>query len=132
MRGLVLAAAFALLWSTVNLFHRAADRVQRELDDNEDAQKRSQKEQDGSEIRSVELERLVAEGLTLIERRNSMELFRDLAAIGFALPARTDLITIYDAIASGDFSAAAIALEAIETTEPAVAAAIQKLIADLA
>src|SRR5262245_18291937 len=55
----------ALLWSTVNLFHRAAHRVQRELDDNEDAQKRSQKEQDGAEIRSVELERLVAEGLTL-------------------------------------------------------------------
>jgi len=72
-----------LLWSTVNLFHRAADRVQRELDDNEDAQKRSQKEQDGSEIRSVELERLIAEGLTLIERRNSMELFRDVAADQF-------------------------------------------------
>ena len=49
-----------LLWSAVNLFHRAADRVERELDDNEVAQKRSQKEQDGSEIRSVELERLVA------------------------------------------------------------------------
>src|ERR1700745_332105 len=72
-----------LLWSTVNLFQRAAERVQRELDDNEDAQKRSQKEQDGSEIRSVELERLLAEGLTLIERRNSMELFRDLAADQF-------------------------------------------------
>jgi hypothetical protein len=72
-----------LLWSTVNLFHRAADRVQRGLDDNEDAQKRSQKEQDGSEIRSVELERLVAEGLTLIERRNSMEAFRDIAADQF-------------------------------------------------
>ena len=72
-----------LLWSTVNLFHRAGDRVQRELDDNEDAQKRCQKEQDGSEIRSVELERLVTEGLTLIERRNSMELFRDLAADQF-------------------------------------------------
>jgi hypothetical protein len=69
-----------LLWSTVNVFHRASDRVQRELDDNEVAQKRSQKEQDGSEIRSVELERLIAEGLTLIERRNSMELFRDHAA----------------------------------------------------
>jgi hypothetical protein len=27
-----------LLWSTVNLFHRATDRVQRELDHNEDAQ----------------------------------------------------------------------------------------------
>jgi hypothetical protein len=72
-----------LLWSTVNLFHRAADRVQRELDHNEDAQKRSQNEQDGSEIRSVELQRLVAEGLTLIERRNSMELFRDIAADQF-------------------------------------------------
>jgi hypothetical protein len=72
-----------LLWSTVNLFHRAADRVQRELDDNEDAQKCSQKEQDGSEIRSVELERLLAEGLTLIERRSCMELFRDLAADQF-------------------------------------------------
>jgi YspA, cpYpsA-related SLOG family len=72
-----------LLWSMVNLFHRAGDRVQRELDDNEDAQKRSQKEQDGSEIRSVELERLVTEGLTLIERRNSMEVFRDLAADQF-------------------------------------------------
>jgi hypothetical protein len=72
-----------LLWSTVNLFHRVANRVQGELDDNEDAQKRSQKEQDGSEIRSVELERLIAEGLTLIERRNSMELFRDVAADQF-------------------------------------------------
>jgi hypothetical protein len=72
-----------LLWSTVNVFHRAADRVHRELDDNEVAQKRSQKEQDGSEIRSVELERLVAEGLTLIERRNCMELFRDQAADHF-------------------------------------------------
>jgi SLOG family YspA-like protein len=72
-----------LLWSTVNLFHRAADRVQRELDANELAQKCSQKEQDGSEIRSVELERFIAEGLTLIERRNSMELFRDQAADQF-------------------------------------------------
>jgi hypothetical protein len=69
-----------LLWSTVNLFHRAAGRVQRELDDNESAQKRSQKEQDGSEIRSVELERLLAQGLTLIERRDAIELFRDHAA----------------------------------------------------
>ena len=72
-----------LLWSTVNLFHRAVDRVSRELDDNEQAQRRSQKEQDGTEIRSVELERLIAEGMTLIERRNSMELFRDQAAEHF-------------------------------------------------
>jgi YspA, cpYpsA-related SLOG family len=72
-----------LLWSAVNLFHRAADRVARELDDNEQAQRRSQKEQDGSEIRSVELERLLAEGLTLIERRNCMEFCRDQAAEQF-------------------------------------------------
>ncbi|WP_316227979.1 DUF2493 domain-containing protein [Bradyrhizobium sp. SZCCHNR3015] len=73
-----------LLWSTVNLFHRANERIERELDDNEQAQKRSQRDQDGSEIRSVELERLTAEGMTLIERRNSMEYFRDQAAEHFA------------------------------------------------
>lgn len=68
-----------LLWGTVNLFHRAAERVERELDDNEQAQQRSQREQDGSEVRSVELERLLAEGLTLIERRDAFELMRDQA-----------------------------------------------------
>jgi hypothetical protein len=73
----------ALLWSTVNLFHRAVSRIERELDDNQQAQRRSQNEQDGSEIRSVELERLIVEGLTLIERRDSMELFRDEAAEHF-------------------------------------------------
>jgi hypothetical protein len=72
-----------LLWSTVNLFHRATDRIERELDDNEQAQRRSQKEQDGSEVRSVELERLTAEGMTLIERRDTMEFFRDQAADQF-------------------------------------------------
>ena len=74
-----------LLWSTVNLFHRAVLRVERELDDNEQAQRRSQKEQDGSEIRSVELERLICEGQTLLERRDSLELFRDQAADAFEL-----------------------------------------------
>ena len=72
-----------LLWGTVNLFHRAAGRVERDLDDNEQAQRRLQREQDGSEVKSVELERLTAEGQTLIERRNSMELFRDVASEAF-------------------------------------------------
>jgi hypothetical protein len=31
-----------LLWSTVNLFHRATDRITRELDDNEQGQRRLQ------------------------------------------------------------------------------------------
>jgi hypothetical protein len=69
-----------LLWSTVNVFHRAIDRVQRKLDDNEDAQKSSQRMQDGSEIRSVELERLLAEGEALLSRRDTLEAFRDAAA----------------------------------------------------
>lgn len=72
-----------LLWSTVNLFHRATERIERELDDNEQAQRRSQHEQDGSEVKSVELERLTAEGQTLIERRNAFELMRDQAADHF-------------------------------------------------
>lgn len=72
-----------LLWSTVNLFHRAAERAGRELDDNERAQRRSQREQDGSEVKSVDLERLIAEGRTLIERQDAFELMRDQAAEHF-------------------------------------------------
>ena len=68
-----------LLWSQVNLFHRAAERIERELDDNEQAQKQLQREQDGSEVRSVELERATAEGLSLLERRDAFELMRDTA-----------------------------------------------------
>lgn len=72
-----------LLWGLANLFHRRIDRLQRDLDDNEQAQKRSTREQDGSEVRSVELERLLAEGLSLIERRNAFEAFRDWAGDRF-------------------------------------------------
>jgi len=72
-----------LLWSFVNLFHRRIAAVERALDDNEQAQRRLQREQDGSEVRSVELERLVAEGVNLIERRYAFEAFRDLAAQHF-------------------------------------------------
>ena len=40
-----------LLWSFVNLFHRKLDRIERELDSNEQAQRRGQAEQDGSEVK---------------------------------------------------------------------------------
>ena len=73
-----------LLWSFVNLFHRKADRITRDLDDNEQAQRRSQAEQDGSEVKSVDLERLIAQGLTLTERRNAFEFLRDHAAEHYA------------------------------------------------
>lgn len=69
-----------LLWSTVNMFHRAALRVERTLDDNELAQKQRQREQDGSEVKAVQLEALIAAGQRLIERRDALELFRDTSA----------------------------------------------------
>ncbi len=72
-----------LLWSTVNAFHRGIDRLQRQLDANESAQRTSQHEQDGSEVRSVELERLLAQGEVLIDRRDSLESLRDHAATAY-------------------------------------------------
>ncbi len=74
---------YELLWSMVHAFHRAIDRVQRKLDDNEQAQRQSQRQQDGSEIRSVELERLLADGAMLLERRDTLEAFRGNAADRF-------------------------------------------------
>ncbi|MGB0084810.1 MAG: DUF2493 domain-containing protein [Rhodomicrobiaceae bacterium] len=69
-----------LLWSLTDLFHRKIARVERQLEENEDRQRRSQQEQDGSEIRSVELEALIQQGQAHIERRDAFEQMRDLAA----------------------------------------------------
>lgn len=69
-----------LLWSVTNVFHRTVLRIERQLDDNEQVQRRLQREQDGSEIKAVELENLTAEGQTMIERRDAFELMRDEAA----------------------------------------------------
>ena len=69
-----------LLWNLVNIFQRAGGHADRKLDDNEQVQRRLQREQDGSEIRSVELERAIREGISLIERRDAMEFFREAAA----------------------------------------------------
>ncbi|WP_278983766.1 DUF2493 domain-containing protein [Sphingobium yanoikuyae] len=77
-----------LAWGVVNVFHRAGERIERELDDNEQAQKRMQREQDGSEVKSVELERAIAEGITMLERRDTMEFFRDAAADQFRIHLR--------------------------------------------
>ena len=74
-----------LLWALVNVFHRRIETIERLLDANETAQRTSQSGQDGSEVRSVELERLITQGLTLIERRNSFEFMRDSAAELFAV-----------------------------------------------
>ena len=69
-----------LLWSSVNMFHRAVLRIERKLDDNEQAQKRGQREQDGSEVAAVQLESLIEIGQGLLQRRDSLEVFRDSAA----------------------------------------------------
>ncbi len=74
-----------LCWSLANMFHRAGTQLQRQLDDNEDAQRQSQREQDASEVRSVELERLLREGTGLIERRNALEYMREAAADQFEM-----------------------------------------------
>jgi hypothetical protein len=78
-----------LFWTFVNLFHRKVERVERELDGNEQAQRKAQLEQDGSEVKSVELERLIAQGLSLIERRNAFEFCRDHAARHFEVATGT-------------------------------------------
>ena len=68
-----------VLWSFVNVFHRRLKHLERLLDDNENAQRRSQQEQDFSEVKSVELERLIAQGLALIDRRDAFESLREQA-----------------------------------------------------
>jgi hypothetical protein len=74
------AALDDLLWRLTDLFHKKAARLQRDIEDNEDRQKRSQEEQDGSEIRSVELERLLLQGQMLLENRDVFERIRDFAS----------------------------------------------------
>lgn len=69
-----------LLWSVTNVFHRVVQRIERQLDDNEQAQHCLQREQDGSEVKAVELETLTAQGQTMVERRDAFELMRDQAA----------------------------------------------------
>lgn len=69
-----------ILWHMADIFHRKATRVQSQLDDNEVKQRTSQDDQDGSEVRSVELEKLINEGATIMERRNAFEMMRDTAA----------------------------------------------------
>lgn len=72
-----------LLWAFVNIFHRKLARIEKALDANEDDQRRLQREQDGSEVKSVELERAVDEGMTLLEQQNAYTAMRDMAADKF-------------------------------------------------
>lgn len=72
-----------LSWSLVDILHRKTDRMQRFLDDNELRQKDSHDQQDGSEVMSVELERLTDKGRALLDKRDAIERMRDLASEEF-------------------------------------------------
>lgn len=72
-----------MLWSLVNSFHRRLTHTGKRLDDTTLKIRQAMAEQDGSEIRSVELEHLTEEGTALTETRNAFEAMRDLAAEHF-------------------------------------------------
>lgn len=73
-----------VLWGMTNVFHRRVQRLDLALDRNELAQRESMASQNGSEVRSSELEDLTAEGQTLVEQRNAFEYIRDVAAEQYA------------------------------------------------
>ena len=68
-----------VLWGIVNIFHRRVSHLDRLLGDNETEQREAQRAQDGSEVKSVELERLFDAGERLTERRDAFEEIRDAA-----------------------------------------------------
>src|SRR5260370_37228027 len=55
-----------LLWSFVNLFHRKTDRIERELDANEQAQRRAQPAQHPDAGRPAELQRRLPQLSTVV------------------------------------------------------------------
>jgi len=69
-----------LLWGFVNLFHRQALRLQTERHNSQDIIKALLREQDGSEIADVELQKSQARHETLFERETAFEFMRDHAA----------------------------------------------------
>lgn len=70
-------------WGLVNVFHRKIDRLERDLADNETRQRTLIDEQDGSEIKSVELERETAKGQALLEHIRAFEDMRTAMADAF-------------------------------------------------
>ena len=73
-----------MLWSLTSIFHRRLSFLQKRLDDNEGEVRAMIGIQDGSEITSVELERLQMIGLKLWDHRDAFEQMRDLASEHFS------------------------------------------------
>ena len=73
----------SLLWGFVNALHAQVQRLDRGIDKIAPEMKDLQREQDGSEIKSCELERLTDRVQNLGNRRDAFEAMRDLAAEGY-------------------------------------------------
>ena len=74
----------SLLWGFVNALHAQVQRLDRGIDKIAPEMKDLvQREQDGSEIKSCELERLTDRVQNLGDRRDAFEAMRDLAAEGY-------------------------------------------------
>ena len=72
----------SLLWGFVNALHAQVQRLDRGIDKTAPEMKDLQREQDGSEIKSRELELLTDRVQNLGDRRDAFEAMRDLAAEG--------------------------------------------------
>ena len=73
----------SLLWGFVNALHAQVQRLDRGIDKIAPEMKDLQREQDGSEIKSRELELLTDRVRKLGDRRDAFEAMRDLAAEGY-------------------------------------------------
>lgn len=73
-----------LVWGLVNVFHRKIERLERDLRDAESACKSLIANQDGSEVRSVELERATDKASALADHIAEFEEMRDRLADEFA------------------------------------------------
>ena len=73
----------SLLWGFVNTLHAQVQRLDRGIDKIAPEMKDLGQEQDGSEIKSRELERLTDRVQNLGDRRDAFEAMRDLAAEGY-------------------------------------------------
>jgi len=74
----------ALLYSLTYAFHHQVERSQRILDANEDRIREARDEDDGSEVTSSKLERLVDKGRLLEEKRDAFEHLRDAAKTAYS------------------------------------------------
>lgn len=69
-----------MLWSLTNIFHRRLTHLQKRRDDNDAELRQMIDAQDGSEVRSTELERLQAIAAKFWDQTDAFEQMRDLAS----------------------------------------------------